>query len=522
MAIEQTVKQQLAAYLKLLEQDVVLTADLGDDTHSQKVSDFINEVAAMSPKISVAKGHLKRQPSFTIDQANQPSSGIEFAGVPLGHEFTSFVLALLQVSGHAPKISATLKQQIQSIDAELHFETFASLSCHNCPDVVQALNIMSVLNPKISHTMIEGGMYQDEATQKNVMAVPTVFLNGEEWHTGRATLEELVDKASGGAPQALTDDWTDQQFDVVIVGGGPAAGSAAIYAARKGVATAIVADHFGGQPLDTAGIENLAGIDHIEGEKLMANVQAQVEKYGVHVLTGQHVTAVRKEDQVKIDLASGNTLTARTVIIATGAQWKHIGVPGETEFKNKGVAYCPHCDGPLYAGKDVAVIGGGNSGIEAAIDMAGICKHVTVLEFSANFGADSVLQAKARDLDNVTLIANAATKEITGDGRVNGLTYTDRETQETHHLDLEGVFIQIGLQPNTDWVTAPIELNARHEIVTDTKQATDVPGIFAAGDCTDSAYKQIIVAMGSGATAALSAFDYLVRNDVAAKQPVTN
>ncbi|MDN5944446.1 MAG: alkyl hydroperoxide reductase subunit F [Lactiplantibacillus plantarum] len=518
MAIDATVKQQLVGYLKLLEHDVVITTDLGTDQRSQKVSDFVNEVAALTPRITVVSGKLKRQPSFALDQAGQASSGIEFAGVPLGHEFTSFVLALLQVSGHAPKISAATKQRITAINTDLHFETFASLSCHNCPDVVQALNIMSVLNPHVSHTMIEGGMYQDEATEKNILAVPTVFLNGEEWHNGRATLEELVDKAAGAAPQHVASDWTDQQFDVVIVGAGPAAGSAAIYAARKGISTAIVADHFGGQPLDTLGIENLAGTDYVEGEQLMANIQAQVEKYGVKVLTGQRVEQIVKNDVVELTLAAGDVLKAKTAIIATGAQWKTIGVPGEAEFKNKGVAYCPHCDGPLYAGKEVAVIGGGNSGIEAAIDLAGICQHVTVLEFAPELGADSVLQAKANAATNITLLTNAATKEITGAGRVNGLTYTDRATQTEHHLDLEGVFVQIGLVPNTDWVTAPIEVNAHHEIVTDARQATNVDGIFAAGDCTDSAYKQIIIAMGAGATAALSAFDYLVRTSVKAEK----
>lgn len=514
MAIDSTVKQQLAAYLKLMEHEVTIRVDAGDDDRSQKVLAFVNEVAAMSPKINVKQGHLKRQPSFALDQTGQPASGIEFAGIPLGHEFTSFVLALLQVSGHAPKISEQDRHRIEAITADLHFETFASLSCHNCPDVVQALNIMSVLNSHISHTMIEGGMFQDEATEKNILAVPTVFLNGEEWHNGRATLSDLISKAAGETgPQKIEQDWINQLFDVLIIGGGPAAGSAAIYAARKGIRTAIVTDHFGGQPLDTLGIENIAGIDYVEGEQLMTTIASQVKKYGVAVLEGQQVTAIAKQSQqIDVTLASGDRLQTKTAIIATGARWRTIGVPGEAEFKNKGVAYCPHCDGPLYKGKDVAVIGGGNSGIEAAIDLAGICRHVTVLEFAPRLGADQVLQAKAGQLKNVTLITNAATQTITGDGRVTGLTYQDRATQVIKEIALDGVFVQIGLQPNTEWLPATIDQNQHHEIIVDAKNATNLAGVFAAGDCTDSAYKQIVIATGAGASAALSAFDYLIRS----------
>ncbi|MCI1986178.1 MAG: alkyl hydroperoxide reductase subunit F [Lactobacillus sp.] len=510
--LDATLKQQLTAYFKLLQQPVVFRYDAQADDNGQKLQDFLNAVVALDAKLSLEKTHLKRQPSFTVDQVGAAPSGIVFAGIPLGHEFESFVLAVLQVSGHAPKITDAERQQIAAIDTDLQFETFASLSCHNCPDVVQALDIMSVLNPHVSHTMIEGGMYQAEAEAKDIMAVPTVFLNGEEWHNGRATLSDLLAKVAGhNGPAPVAAAQQDQLYDVLIIGGGPAAGAAAIYAARKGLATAIVADHIGGQPLETVGIENLPGTDYVEGEHLMTNIQAQLTKYAVTLLSGQTVTGITPGTPVGVQLAGDTTLRAKTVIVATGAHWRNLGVPGEQEFRNKGVAYCPHCDGPLYKGKAVAVVGGGNSGIEAAIDLAGIAKHVTILEFAPEISADAVLVAKARSLANVDLVANAQTTAVIGDGRVTGLDYTDRATAAKQHLDLDGVFVQIGLVPNTEWVHETLQTNAHHEIMVDKTGATNVANVFAAGDCTDSAYKQIVIAMGAGATAALSAFDALVR-----------
>lgn len=517
--LDDTLKQQLSSYLQLLQQPVVFTLDAGQSDNGTKVRDFLNEVAALSPKLSIVEGSLKRQPSFTVDAQGQAPSGITFAGIPLGHEFESFVLALLQVSGHAPKISEQVRQQIEAIDQDLHFETFASLSCHNCPDVVQALDIMSLLNPHITHTMIEGGMFQDEAEANDIMAVPTVYLNGQEWHNGRATLEQLVNKAQGkAAVAAVADDISQQTFDVLIVGGGPAAGSAAIYAARKGLKTAVVADHIGGQPLETVGIENLIGTDYIEGEQLMQNIQAQMTKYHVTLIDGQTVTRLNGGTPVEVTLKGDTTLKSRTVIIATGAHWRNVGVPGEAEFRNKGVAYCPHCDGPLYKGKNVAVIGGGNSGVEAAIDLAGIAKHVDVVEFAPSISADAVLTAKARSLANVNLITNAQTTKIEGDGRVTGLTYSDRSTGNSQTLAVDGVFVQIGLIPNTDWLGDCLDMNEHGEIVVDDNGATSLPNVFAAGDCTNSAYKQIIISMGSGATAALGAFDTLARQVSVAEQ----
>ncbi len=510
--LDAKLKQQLKAYFTYLQKPVVFHLDAGDTANGQKTQAFLEDVVGLDARLTLAPASLQRQPSFAIDVADQAPSGIVFAGIPLGHEFESFVLAVLQVSGHAPKITADQRQRIMAIDRDLQFETFASLSCHNCPDVVQALNIMSVLNPHIHHTMIEGGMYQDEATAKDIMAVPTVFLNGEEWHNGRATLDELVAKAAGHTGPAPVEAAAQAKvYDVLIIGGGPAAGAAAIYAARKGLATAIVADHIGGQPLETVGIENLPGTDYVEGEHLMQNIEAQLNKYAVTLISGQTVTGLSAGQPVQVHLEGDASLQAKTVIVATGAHWRNLGVPGEAEFRNKGVAYCPHCDGPLYKGKAVAVVGGGNSGIEAAIDLAGIAKRVTVLEFAPEISADAVLVAKAKSLANVELIANAQTTAVVGDGRVSGLDYLDRGDQHHAHLDLDGVFVQIGLVPNTEWAGDALKLNAHHEIVVDKRGATSMANVFAAGDCTDSAYKQIVIAMGSGATAALSAFDALVR-----------
>ncbi|WP_155286333.1 alkyl hydroperoxide reductase subunit F [Lacticaseibacillus zhaodongensis] len=505
--LDAKLKQQLQSYFQLLEQPVVFRVDAGSSADGTKTKDFLTEVAGISAKLSVRTASLKRQPSFTVDQVGADPSGIVFAGIPLGHEFESFVLAVLQVSGHAPKITAAEREQIMAINTDLHFETFASLSCHNCPDVVQALNIISVLNPHVTHTMIEGGMFQDEATAKNIMAVPTVFLNGKEWHNGRATLAELLAKIAGKEGQvAVAAATTKQVFDVLIIGGGPAAGAAAIYAARKGLATAVVADHMGGQPLETVGIENLPGTDYITGEDLMANITAQLTKYKVTLISGQTVAKIGDETPIVLRLKGGDTLRSKTVIVATGAHWRQLGVPGEEEFRNKGVAYCPHCDGPLYKGKDVAVVGGGNSGLEAAIDLAGIAHHVTVLEFAPQISADAVLQSKAAALSNVDLIANAQTTEVLGDGRVTGLKYTERDTKASKELTVDGIFVQIGLVPNTDFVSDTLDLDAHHQIKVDEHGATSMDHVFAAGDCTDSAYKQIVIAMGSGATAALSAF----------------
>lgn len=506
--LEADIKQQLDQYLQLMEGDVVLRVSAGDDAVSKEMLDLVNELASMSSRISVENVTLERTPSFSVNRPSE-ETGIVFAGIPLGHEFTSLVLALLQVSGRAPKVDADAIKQIQNIQGTYHFESYISLSCHNCPDVVQALNVMSVLNPNISHTMIDGGAFKAEVEAKEIMAVPTVFLNGEAFGNGRMSLEEILAKLGTG-PDASAFDNKDP-YDVLVIGGGPAGASAAVYAARKGIRTGIVAERFGGQVMDTMGIENFIGTSYTEGPKLVASLEEHVKEYGIDVMNLQRAKRLEKTDLVEVELENGAVLKSKSVILSTGARWRNVNVPGEAEFKNKGVAYCPHCDGPLFEGKRVAVIGGGNSGIEAAIDIAGIVKHVTVLEFASELKADQVLQDRLHSLPNVTVVTNAQTTEITGTDKVNGISYLSRETNETHHVELEGVFVQIGLVPNTDWLDS-VERNNFGEIVVDRHGATNVPGVFAAGDCTNSAYKQIIISMGSGATAALGAFDYMIRN----------
>ncbi|MFP3878237.1 alkyl hydroperoxide reductase subunit F [Bacillus paralicheniformis] len=509
MVLEANIKAQLNQYMQMIENDIVLKVSTGDDSVSKDMLALVEELASMSSKITVEKAQLDRTPSFSVNRAGE-ETGVTFAGVPLGHEFTSLVLALLQVSGRPPKVDQKIIDQIKNISGEYHFESYISLTCHNCPDVVQALNMMSVLNPNITHTMIDGAAYKSEVESKNIMAVPTVFLNGESFGSGRMTIEEILAKMGSGTDASELSD--KDPFDVLVVGGGPAGASAAIYAARKGIRTGIVAERFGGQVLDTMSIENFISVKRTEGPKLAASLEEHVKDYDIDVMNLQRAKHLEKKDLFELELENGAVLKSKTVILSTGARWRNIGVPGEQEFKNKGVAYCPHCDGPLFEGKDVAVIGGGNSGIEAAIDLAGIVNHVTVLEFAPELKADEVLQKRLYSLPNVTVVKNAQTKEITGEENVNGITYVDRETGEEKHVELQGVFVQIGLVPNTEWLPETVERNRIGEIVVDKRGETTIPGLFAAGDCTDSPYNQIIISMGSGANAALGAFDYLIRN----------
>ncbi|VTS42554.1 NADH dehydrogenase [Streptococcus pseudoporcinus] len=509
MALSPDIKTQLNQYLDLLESDIQLLAHLGDDEQSKKMQEFLEEIVAMSDHISLASSDLDRIPSFGIaKQEEEPR--VTFAGIPLGHEFTSFILALLQVSGRPPKVDQEIIDRIKSIEKPMHFETYASLSCHNCPDVVQAFNIMAVLNPNISHTMIEGGMFQDEVKEKGIMSVPAVFFENELFHSGRATIDQLLEKIAGPLSEEAFSN--KETYDVLVIGGGPAGNSAAVYAARKGLRTGLLAETFGGQVMETVGIENMIGTLYTEGPQLMAQIEEHTKSYKVDIIKSQLATKIEKKELIEVSLANRAVLTAKTAILALGAKWRNVNVPGEEELLTKGVTNCPHCDGPLFEGKDVAVIGGGNSGLEAALDLAGLCKHVTVLEFLPELKADQVLQDRAAKTNNITIIKNAATKEILGQNQVTGIDYTDRESGNDAHIDVEGVFVQIGLLPNTEWLKdSGIELTDRGEIIVDSHGATNVPGIFAAGDCTNSAYKQIIISMGSGATAAIGAFDYLIR-----------
>lgn len=510
MILDEAIREQLEEYLKLMEGEVSIVASAGDDAVSEEMMGLLTELSGMTDKISLSNDTLERTPSFRMSRPDG-SVSITFAGVPLGHEFSSLVLALLQTSGRAPKIEDHLIERIRAIQGKYRFETYVSLSCHNCPEVVQALNTMSVLNSNISHTMIDGAAFQAEVDSKDIMGLPAIFLDGEFFGGGRLTLEAILDKMGHAVDPAVFD--AKDPFDVLVVGGGPAGASAAIYAARKGIRTGIVAERFGGQVLDTVGVENFIGTVYTEGSKIAASLEEHAKHYEIDIMNEQRVLSIKKADYIELELENGAKLKSKSVILSTGARWRNVGVPGETIFKNKGVAYCPHCDGPLFKGKDVAVIGGGNSGIEAAIDLAGIVNHVTVLEFMPELKADAVLQKRLYSLPNVTVIKNVQTKDIVGSEKVEGILYVDRETGQESRVDLQGVFVQIGLVPNTDWLGDSVERNRMGEIVVDAHGSTSMEGVFAAGDCTNSAYKQIIISMGSGATAALGAFDYLIRSE---------
>lgn len=512
-------KGQLKTYLEKIVEPIEIVATIGNDDKSIEMQTLLREIVELSPSISLRETNdgAERTPSFAIARKGE-AARVRFAGIPLGHEFTSLVLALLQVSGYAPKIEPAQIEQIKNLEGPFVFETYISLSCQICPDVVQALNLLAIVNPNIRHTMIDGALFQQEVDARKIMAVPTVYLNGEQFSQGRITLEEVIAKIdTGAATRSAREIAAKEPFDMLIVGGGPAGAAAAIYAARKGIRTGVVAERFGGQLLDTVGIENFISVKATEGPKLVANLEQHVREYDVDVMANQRAQRLVLDERaapgdfVTLELENGARIQSRSVILATGARWREMNVPGEKEFRGRGVAYCPHCDGPLFKGKRVAVIGGGNSGIEAAIDLAGIVAHVTVLEFDDRLRADAVLQAKAKSLPNIAIITGAQTTEVIGDEKVKALNYRNRATGELHSIELDGIFVQIGLVPNTDWLKGTVALTPRGEIEVDARGQTNVPGVFAAGDVTDSPFKQIIIAMGSGATSALGAFDYLIR-----------
>ncbi|GAA5179098.1 alkyl hydroperoxide reductase subunit F [Niveibacterium umoris] len=520
--LEANIKAQLKAYLERLVQPIELVASLDDGAKSRELHGLLEEVATLSDKVTLrVDGSNARRPSFGISLKGE-TPRVHFAGIPMGHEFTSLVLALLQVSGYAPKLEEGVIAQIKAIEGKFSFETFISLSCHNCPDVVQALNTMAVLNPNFEAVMIDGALFQAEVDARQIMGVPSIYLNGELFGQGRMGVEEILAKVDTGAAAREAEKLNQKGvFDVLVVGGGPAGASAAIYAARKGIRTGVVAERFGGQVMDTMAIENFISVKATDGPKLAAGLEQHVRDYDVDVMNLQRAVGLEPAATPgglhTVKLASGATLQSRSVILSTGARWREMGVPGEQQYKTKGVAFCPHCDGPLFKGKRVAVIGGGNSGVEAAIDLAGIVAHVTLLEFADTLRADAVLQKKLHSLPNVKVITSAQTTEVTGDGsKVNGLSYKDRVSGAAHHIELEGIFVQIGLLPNTDFLKDVVKLSPRGEIEVDARGETSVPGVFAAGDATTVPYKQIIIAMGEGAKASLGAFDHLIRTSAPA------
>jgi alkyl hydroperoxide reductase subunit F len=524
-------RTQLKVYLDRLTVPVEIVASLDEGAAAREMREFLNELRSLSPLLSLA-GELGSGvqtegnegipgPSFALRRAGEEPR-IRFAGVPLGHELSSLVLALLQVGGHPPKVDSGVLERVRGLAGELRFETFVSLSCQSCPEVVQALNLMAVLNPQIRHTMLDGAAFQAEVERRGILAVPAVFLNGLPFSQGRMRLEEILSKLSKAIPGrdaglAPASAAARAPYDVLVVGGGPAGAAAAIYAARKGIRTAIAAERLGGQLLETVGIENYVSIRETEGHKLAAGLEQHVAAYEVDVLSGERAAALLPGELIEVRLDSGAALKAKSVVLATGARWRELNVPGEREYRNRGVAYCPHCDGPLFKGKPVAVIGGGNSGVEAAIDLAGLVSHVTLIEYEQELRADAVLIRKLRSLSNVTVLTGARTGEVTGNGqRVTGLVYIDRRTGESHSLELAGVFVQIGLVPNTDWLEGVVKLSPRGEIEVDARGRTSVAGVFAAGDCTVVPYKQIVIAMGEGAKASLGAFDHLIRAPLSA------
>jgi len=518
--IDATLKSPLQQYLGLLRHPIRLVVSLDEGPVARDMNDLLETIASLSEKVVLERdGHADRRPSFEIVGEGR-SAGPSFAGLPLGHEFTSLVLALLWSGGHPPKVEQDRIDAIRAIDQDLSFEVYMSLSCHNCPDVVQAITLMSVINPRIKATVIEGGAFQQEVEARGVMAVPMVLLNGEVFGSGRMSLEEILARLDTGRAEREAERLSARApYDVLIVGGGPAGAAAAVYAARKGIRVGIAAERFGGQVNDTLAIENYISVLETDGPKFAAALEAQVRAYDVDLMNLQRaaaiVPAVEPGGLIEVQLAGGASLRSRSVILATGARWRNVNVPGEEAYRNKGVAYCPHCDGPLFKGKRVAVIGGGNSGVEAAIDLAGIVEHVTLLEFAPQLKADAVLVARLRSLANVTILVNVQTTAITGDGaKVTGLTYADRANGRTHEVALAGVFVQIGLVPNTEWLRGTVELSRFGEIVVDSAGQTSMPGVFAAGDCTTVPFKQIVIAAGEGAKAALGAFDHLIRQPV--------
>lgn len=515
--LDANLKAQLQSYMEMVVQPIELVANLDSDAKSNELRRLLQDIEKMSSHVTYIEraDDTRRTPSFTIDRAGSDIS-IGFAGIPLGHEFSSLVLALLQVGGHPIKLAEDVIQQIRDLPGDYEFETYFSLSCQNCPDAVQALNTMAVINPRIRHTSIDGALFQDEVDARQVMSVPTMFLNGDEFAQGRTSVEALLAKLDTGASSRRAEELSAKDpFDVLIVGGGPAGAAAAIYAARKGIRTGIVTERFGGQVLDTMTIENFISVKETDGPSFATALEEHVRVYDVDIMNLQLASALIPGNMLEIQLENGGSLKGKSVILAPGARWREINVPGEQEYRNKGVAYCPHCDGPLFKGKRVAVIGGGNSGVEAGIDLAGLVEHVTLIEFDSEMRADDVLQRKLRSLPNVTIITSAQTTQIDGDGsKVTGLQYKDRQTDVSHQIDLDGVFVQIGLIPNTEWLKGSVELSKYGEIEIDARGQTSVPGVFAAGDATTVPYKQIVIAAGDGAKAALSAFDHLIRSSM--------
>nr|WP_289055126.1 alkyl hydroperoxide reductase subunit F [uncultured Psychrobacter sp.] len=522
--IDQNLLDAIKSYSENMTRPITFVLGSGEHEKRSELIDFLSKIAGTTDKINfdaqATDDSLPSAISFAIyshiDGALN-DTGIVFSGIPGGHEFTSLVLAILQAGGHTLKLDEGIQKLIKRFNKPLQFQTYVSLSCHNCPEVVQALNQFAILNDDISNEMIDGGLFQEQVEANNIQGVPAVFLNGKPFANGLIDTAKLIEKLQEQFPDLLAEAGADEdqleQQDVTIIGAGPAGVAAAIYTARKGLKVTMVADRIGGQVKDTQDIENLISVPLTTGNELSANFEKHLREYNITLKEHVSVKEIGEtvEENYSIHLNTGESFETRSIILATGAQWRKLGVPGEEENIGQGVAYCAHCDGPFFKGKDIAVIGGGNSGVEAALDLAGIVNHVTVLEFADDLKADQVLINKAKEKDNIEFITNAATQEIKAtDNKVTSIVYQDRSTGETHERDLSGVFVQIGLVPNTDFVKGFVDLNRFGEIEIDERCRTDRKGIFACGDVTTVPFKQINIAMGEGSKAALSAFEYLV------------
>ena len=512
--------QALKSYAESMQKNVTFVVQTGEHSKRAELVSFLSDIAGVSDKLNVeerdTQGQLRSAISFLLEADGQ-DTGIRFSGIPGGHEFNSLIIAILHASGTELKVDDSVKSIVKAVKDELNFEVFISLSCHNCPEVVQALNQFALLNDNITSEMIDGGLYQNLISERDIQGVPSVYLNGELFANGKVDAASLIDKLIERDP-SLKEANTGVQLplqDVTVIGGGPAGVASAIYSARKGLKVTVVAESFGGQVKDTMGIENLISVPKTTGPELVGNLMEHVNDYDITLKEHVRVENIEKGNVKTITLSSGEQIRTRSLVVATGARWRELGVPGERENVGNGVAYCPHCDGPFFKGKDVAVIGGGNSGIEAALDLAGIVKSVTVFEFMPTLKADQVLIDQAEKRDNITIIKNAATRQILAEnGKVNAIEYQDRSTNEVHTLDLAGVFVQIGLVPNSQFMKDVVEMTPYGEIVVDTKCQTSEAGIFAAGDVTTVPYKQIVISMGEGAKASLAAFEYLLSHEV--------
>ncbi len=536
--IDQSILDSLRKYTASMQRPVTMVVQSGEHPKRAELLQFLSQVASVSDHLTLAEdaaSELRSPISFRLD-VDGHDSGIQFSGIPSGHEFNSLVLAILRASGTPLKLDQSLQDIIAALPGRMHFEVFVSLSCHNCPEVVQSLNQFALLNNGMSVEMIDGGLFQDLVAERDIQGVPSVYLNGELFANGKVDTAALIDKLmlaqkttseSNGAETIHSDAQpviNQRQLplqDVVVIGGGPAGVGAAIYSARKGLNVTLIADRFGGQVKDTMGIENLIGVPSTTGTKLTNDMQAHLKDYEITLKEYLRVTEITQGDIKSITLSSGEVIKSKTIIIATGAKWRELGVPGEKENIGNGVAYCPHCDGPFFKGKDVAVIGGGNSGIEAALDLAGIVNSVTVFEFMPELKADAVLVKQAEQRANITILRNVATKQIVAtNGKVSAIEYEDRATQKITQLPLHGVFVQIGLLPNSGFLKGVVELTAHGEVKINERCQTSAEGIFAAGDVTTVPYKQIVISMGEGAKASLAAFEYLLTHNVSEAEQV--